>query len=101
MPDVTQIMKLPRSSRRYSQHFSVPSSSSRGVFYVVSQVREGGAWECSCPAWTRHTPRSDCKHIGMVRRLLAGGRVTTQPAGVPLPASIASVFKRFGDLEVE
>jgi hypothetical protein len=30
--------------------------------YKVSERRDG-RWECSCPAWTRHTPRVDCKHI--------------------------------------
>ena len=25
-------------------------------------------WECSCPAWTRHTPRTDCKHIIKVQK---------------------------------
>lgn len=24
-------------------------------------------WQCSCPAWTRHTPRTDCKHIIRVK----------------------------------
>lgn len=26
-----------------------------------------GQWQCACPAWTRHTPRSDCKHIMPVK----------------------------------
>jgi hypothetical protein len=34
--------------------------------YKVSQRQDGG-WECSCPAWTRHTPRKDCKHILRVK----------------------------------
>jgi hypothetical protein len=35
--------------------------------YKVSERRDG-RWECSCPAWTRHTPRTDCKHIVKVKK---------------------------------
>jgi len=35
--------------------------------YKVSERRDG-RWECSCPAWTRHTPRTDCKHIVKVQQ---------------------------------
>jgi len=35
--------------------------------YKISE-RYDGRWECSCPAWTRHTPRTDCKHIIKVRK---------------------------------
>ena len=35
--------------------------------YKVSERRDG-RWECSCPAWTRHTPRTDCKHIVKVQK---------------------------------
>jgi hypothetical protein len=37
--------------------------------YKVSERRDG-RWECSCPAWTRHTPRTDCKHIRKVQGAL-------------------------------
>jgi hypothetical protein len=37
--------------------------------YKVSERLNGG-WECSCPAWTRHTPRADCKHIDRIKRVL-------------------------------
>jgi hypothetical protein len=35
--------------------------------YKISE-RYNGTWECSCPAWTRHTPRTDCKHIIKVKK---------------------------------
>jgi len=31
--------------------------------YNVSFVFDDGTLQCGCPAWTRHTPRRDCKHI--------------------------------------
>ena len=37
--------------------------------YKVSERRDG-RWECSCPAWTRHTPRTDCKHIIKVQKAI-------------------------------
>ena len=49
--------------------------------YKVSE-RYDGRWECSCPAWTRHTPRADCKHI---RKVQDANRFTpTAPVFVPL-----------------
>jgi hypothetical protein len=38
--------------------------------YKVSE-RYNGTWECSCPAWTRHMPRADCKHIAQIKLLQA------------------------------
>jgi hypothetical protein len=43
--------------------------------YKVSERRDG-RWECSCPAWTRHTPRTDCKHIIKVQAALRRAAVT-------------------------
>ena len=34
--------------------------------YTVS-VTVDGAWSCSCIGWTRHMPRSDCKHIKKIK----------------------------------
>src|SRR5271165_1999519 len=34
--------------------------------YVVSRRKNPAVdylWSCSCPNWTRHTPRTECKHI--------------------------------------
>lgn len=31
--------------------------------YVISMVIENEEWQCSCPGWTRRTPRQDCTHI--------------------------------------
>ena len=45
--------------------------------YKVSE-RHDGRWECSCPAWTRHTPRTDCKHIIKVQK---ASKAAPQAAG--------------------
>lgn len=26
-------------------------------------------WRCSCPGWTMHVPRKDCKHIRHVKKI--------------------------------
>ena len=51
----------------YSRQWDVGSfTDSTKKPYKVSERRDG-RWECSCPAWTRHTPRTDCKHIVKVQ----------------------------------
>ena len=53
---------------RYVRQFDVASFSKPAQNpYKVSE-RADGVWECSCPAWTMHTPRADCKHIVMIRQ---------------------------------
>ena len=46
--------------------WEVPSQSNPDSAYVVGQ-KEDGTWGCACPAWTRHTPRKDCKHIRLIK----------------------------------
>lgn len=42
------------------------AGSRPGTNYTVA-VSDEGNWGCSCPAWTRHKERQDCKHIKKVR----------------------------------
>ena len=56
----------------------VQSDSSSNTRYSVTKWDEGveqeirgWTYECSCPAWTRNTPRKDCKHIKRVLRAVA------------------------------
>jgi hypothetical protein len=54
---------------RYVRQFDVGSFTKPDQKpYKVSERADGGGWECSCPAWTMHTPRSDCKHIDLIRK---------------------------------
>jgi hypothetical protein len=50
----------------YDRQWKVPSDSSDKI-YTVSL--KDSVYSCSCPAWTRRTPRKNCKHIN---RVLAG-----------------------------
>lgn len=53
--------------QQYKRQWDVNSfTNPRKTAYKVSERVDGG-WECSCPAWTMHTPRKDCKHIQSVR----------------------------------
>ena len=54
----------------YKRQWDIQSFTDPGKKpYKISERLDGG-WECSCPAWTRHMPRADCKHIDKVRRAL-------------------------------
>src|ERR1017187_8117740 len=41
---------------------SVKSESSNRK-YIVSKRDSSGNFECSCPGWTMHSPRRNCKHL--------------------------------------
>jgi hypothetical protein len=55
---------------KWKHKWACPSSSTDG-YYTVAQDGEGN-FACSCIGWTRHTPRTDCKHIKQVRFLEKG-----------------------------
>ncbi len=48
---------------RWTQFFEVPSESNPDKAYIVSADPEFKNLGCSCPAWTHHAPRINCKHI--------------------------------------
>lgn len=56
---------------KWVKRWVVPSSSGDGE-YIVAQDAAGN-FACSCPGWTRHVPRTDCRHI---REVKAGGGQT-------------------------
>jgi hypothetical protein len=51
---------------KYLKQWKVPSSSNPDKTYTVSLTRDN-EYECSCPRWTNHTPREDCKHIKAIK----------------------------------
>jgi hypothetical protein len=61
-------------SDRWAHKWAVPSSSSDG-YYTVAQDYEGN-FACGCLGWTRHMPRTDCRHIRQVRFLELGEKST-------------------------
>jgi len=54
-----------RGDEQWVQKWVVPSSSGGGD-YIVS-LHKDGHYACSCIGWTRHTPRTDCRHIREVK----------------------------------
>jgi len=61
-------MNTSKRSDIYARQWDVGSfTDATKKPYKVSERRDG-RWECSCPAWTRHTPRTDCKHIVKVQK---------------------------------
>lgn len=70
-------------SNRYQRRLEVGSFTSDRV-YIVAQRTDDGGWECSCPAWTMHTPRRDCKHIKAT--LAAMGQNIAAPVFATIPA---------------
>lgn len=56
----------------YRAQYSVPSSDGRR-HYTISYTDQN-EWQCSCLGWTRHVPRSDCRHITIVRQADAQSR---------------------------
>lgn len=95
------ILKLERRSKTYSAFYQVASASTPGSYYVVAHRVSPDRWECGCPAWTRHTPRADCKHITQVRQALNVRPVPQAAAGDPLPVSVARALSRFSALDVD
>ncbi len=68
-------------TEKWKQKWAVPSSSGDGYYTVASAyddsgsrtaAGEGPGLACSCIGWTRHMPRTDCKHCKQVRYLILG-----------------------------
>ncbi len=53
---------------RWVKRWMVTSESSDKL-YCVGQDKDG-EYGCSCPGWTRHTPRRDCKHVLRVQNII-------------------------------
>ena len=53
-------------------------------------------WACSCPNFTQHTPRTECKHILKVM-LIEGAKPTAPPAPpvASLPDDQQEAFRKF------
>jgi hypothetical protein len=95
------IRPLPRSSSpMWTSQWAV-----RGAFavpYVVSRkshqeqyngsTTESG-WACSCPNFTQHSPRTECKHILKVMLLI--GTKPSAPPVASLPDDQQAAFQKF------
>ena len=63
-----EIRKLPASnSPMWTEQWAVQGTAAKP--YVVSRKQTSmhpaikDSWFCSCPDWTKHSPRTNCKHI--------------------------------------
>lgn len=45
---------------RWTNRFTIKSTTSKTKFYTVAQRRADGVWGCSCPSWIN---RRHCKHL--------------------------------------
>lgn len=79
----------------YAQQFQVKSlsSSRHEKFYTVSK-RHDGTWACSCPAWTRQSPRQNCKHILSILVQQMQAQPPQPVKSTPQPAEVSPV-RRF------
>jgi hypothetical protein len=94
-----QVRKLPRSSSPlFTTQWSAQGSAR--LPYVISHrenaingaVTDEG-WACSCPDFTRHTPRADCKHICWVKKS-EHIELTAAPVAL-LPKAQREAFNKF------
>lgn len=74
----------------YDMQWNVPSESNPDKVYKVS--KKGDEYQCSCPAWTRHYLRKNCKHI---RTVLVGAitPISAEPAK-PTPIIVLAVVEQ-------
>lgn len=69
--DIMEISK--GSTTGIKRRWLVPGSGT--MKYTVAEWEseyQGQLFSCACPAWTRHTPRADCKHILRVKKEKVG-----------------------------
>ena len=96
------IVELPLhpKSGQYVKFWKIDSATNRSLSYVVSKNRDG-SYACSCPAWTHHTPRRDCKHIdALVAQLLRGHVPTMDRREVVKNEKLVKALSRFGQIEI-
>jgi len=70
------------------EQWRIESESNPEKFYVVSELTDG-SFSCGYIGWTRHVPRSDCKHIRWLRQF---GGLAIQID--PLLAAVEKVNRR-------
>lgn len=63
-----EIKKLPRGNApAFSDQWAVQGIA-KAPYIVTQKLAILMRWQCSCPNWTQHTPRIDCKHIVAVKQ---------------------------------
>lgn len=70
-----EIKKLPKGNSPMWTEQWVYQGSAKAPYIISSKKKPGNGsttgwdlqWACSCPDWTKHSPRADCKHIIAVK----------------------------------
>ena len=59
------IRKLPKAnSPLWVTQWAVQGTAAKPYVVTYStKPNTANVWSCSCPDWTKHTPRTNCKHI--------------------------------------
>ena len=95
-----EMRKLPKSnSPMWTEQWAYQGTAKSP--YIVSARKGSGdgintgwdtAWGCSCPDWTKHSPRVDCKHILAVK---LKEKIATNPAKIMSANMDAKTKKEF------
>jgi hypothetical protein len=93
-----EVRKLPQAnSPVWTVQWSVMGTAK--MPYIVSRTgHTNGAttsegWACSCPNFTQHTPRTECKHI--LKVMMAEGVKPSAPPVAALPDEQQEAFQKF------
>ncbi len=101
-------IKTHRTMGTWVKFFEVPSESNPDHAYIVSADAEFQSLGCNCPAWTKHYPRTNCKHIVRLLRergtVVATGRSFITSDVMPTrtsPEKLERILSRFANVEIE
>jgi DNA-directed RNA polymerase subunit RPC12/RpoP len=93
-----EVRKLPQAnSPVWTVQWSVMGTAK--MPYIVSRTgHTNGAttsegWACSCPNFTQHTPRTECKHI--LKVMMSEGVKPSAPPVAALPDEQQEAFQKF------
>lgn len=98
------IWKLPKAnSPLWTEQWAYQGSAKSP--YIVSKRPEDRAdgsttkdgWACACPNFTRHTPRTDCKHI--LKVIVNEGLGSVKPTAVKMASVDDKKLKAFEEWE--
>jgi hypothetical protein len=96
-----EIIELPLSASNQRCYKRLWSVQGRGANPYTVSIKSGGTdvgtWGCSCPDWTKHMPRQDCKHILQVKwdQIKFGVKVKL------IPIATIKVGRLFRDIPVK
>jgi len=99
-----EVRKLPKSSSpMWAEQWAcmgtakVPYIVSRKKINMGHEIEDN--WACSCPDWTRHTPRVECKHIVRVQKKEGLLTVAHKPGATSADAAAFEQWKHLQKLK--